>query len=162
MYSNDIPPGYLIANGNPGCVFSKQLPRYSKTGGWTVEWAMQAHALHQLEAPLRLMKWADDSNLVAVVYSQDSVTLKDHLQDSGETLSLVLDKYHIYRLVRQPESDTVELYIDNQPEPALSITPAACQMPHCDNSNLRCVAWGGSRYQARWDFVRYHGGATSP
>ena len=162
MYHTDIPPGYLIANGNPGGLFHKPLPRCSKADGWTLEWAMQAHALQQLEAPLPLVAWADDSNALNLVYSRDSVTLKDHLPDSGLRLPLKLDIYHIYRLVRQPASDTIELYIDNRPEPALSITPAACEQPHGDKGSLRRVSWGNSLYQARWDFVRYHGGATTP
>ena len=158
----DLPPGFLLAVGNPGADFHRSLTGCTKAAGWTVEWGMKAETLHQLPAPLDLVSFRDDTNALALRYTKTSVTLKDHLPDSGATLDLKLDEYHLYRLVRQPGSDTVELYIDNRPEPALAFAPAACELPDCDANNMNRVLWGNSVFQARWDFFRYHKGATTP
>ena len=158
----DLPPGFLLAVGNPGGEFHRPVSGCTKATGWTVEWGMKAETLHQLPAPLDLVSFRDDTNAVALRYTKTSVTLKDHLPDSGATLDLKLDEYHLYRLVRQPGSDTVELYIDNRPEPALAFAPAACELPHCNVNNINRVQWGNSVFQARWNFFRYHKGATIP
>ena len=162
MFHTDLPPGFLLAVGNPGGSFHRPLTGYTKAAGWTVEWGIKACNLHQLPAPLDLVGFTDDTNALTLRYTKNSVILKDHLPDSGTALDLKLDDYYLYRLVRQPGSATVELYIDNRPQPALGFAPAACDLPDCDANNLNRVRWGNSVFQARWDFFRYHKGATIP
>ncbi len=71
-----------------------------------------------------------------------------------------LEAYHVYRLVKKPGSRSVELYIDNNPKPALRIIPSVA--PDSLRNNLESVTWGNSLFHARWDFFRYHKGATIP
>ena len=162
QFATDIPPGFLLAVGNPGGGFNKVLAGYTKAHGWTLEWALKAINLHQLPSAQDVVAFNDDTSVLSIRYARDSVTLKDHLKDTGASVALNLEDYHIYRLVRQPGSATVELYIDNHPKAALSITPAALAPPFADAGNLDSVGWGNSLFQARWDFFRYHSGATVP
>ena len=162
MFHTDLPPGFLLSVGNPGGSFRRPVTGYKADTGWTLEWAMQARNLHQLPAPVDLVRFSDDDHHVIVRFTNKTVIMKDHLPDSGKQLDLAPDEYHIFRLVKQPQSPTVELYIDNQPAPALAISPAQCVPPDCDANHLNQVAWGVSTFQARWDYFRYHKGATTP
>ena len=161
QFSPNYPPGFLLANGNPGGGFNRPLAGYTKAAGWTVEWAMgvKAHWLTpgQLPSPQDVVVFNDDTSSLSVRYTKDSVILKDHTGANAATLALDFTGYHIYRLVRQPGSKTVELYVDNNAKPVLSITPAASNA-----GNLNSVGWGNSLFQAMWDFFRFHIGATVP
>ncbi len=162
MFHTDLPPGFLLAVGNPGGSFKRSLTGYSADTGWTLEWAMKAQNLNQLPSPADLVRFSDDAHHVIVRVTRQTVIIKDHRPNSGRELEVAHDEYHIYRLVRQPQSTTIELYIDNQPVPALSISPAECEPSDDRAADLNQVTWGDSTFQARWDYLRYHKAATTP
>ena len=98
----------------------------------------------------------------------NTVTLEDYLigvdgNTQSVTVPVDLDNRadHTYRLVRQPDSLTVELYIDNDPVAVASITPWPAA-DHGDAAQLNRVRFAHSRLNAAWDFFRYHRGATVP
>ena len=166
FWSPNYPAGFFRANGNPGGqgekAFGRPLAGYGKAGGWTVEWALRAMPEQNVQPffPQDTVFFNDDTNILIVRYTKKSVILKGHTEANAVAeYALKLDAYHIYRLVRRPGSKTVELYVDNNAKPVLSITPAAAVPPA---SNLNSVRWCNSAFASVWDFFRYHKGATVP
>ncbi|MDP7397628.1 MAG: hypothetical protein QF541_12220 [Lentisphaeria bacterium] len=164
---NDVFPGWMTANGNPGGSFYKNSEnRNTRADGWTAEWRLSVERNGQGLA----LNFNDDTSLVKVIYDApaNTVTLEDYLIGlDGNTQSVSVSTtigeraVHTYRLVRQPASPTVELYIDNDPAAVASITP----WPAADHGNegqLEQVIFAHSPLNAAWDFFRYHSGATIP
>ena len=156
----DTPRGFLKANGNPGGRFYKSVSTNTRASGWTVEWAFKAQNLDQLPSLLEIVAFNDDTSLLGVCVTVDGIELKDNIKADARAVSMDLEAYHVYRLVKKPGSRSVELYIDNNPKPALRIIPSVA--PASLRNNLESVSWGNSLFQARWDFFRYHKGATIP
>jgi hypothetical protein len=163
----DVMPGWMTANGNPGGVFYKDPEKgNTKAGGWTAEWRLSVERSGQGLA----LNFNDDTSLVKVIYDApaNTVTLQDYLIAlDGNTQSVSVSTtlgdraVHIYRLVRQPDSLTVELYIDNDPVAVASITPWPAA-DHGDAAALERVRFAHSNLNAAWDFFRYHSGAVIP
>ena len=163
----DVMPGWMTASGNPGGYFDVDPEdRNTRAGGWTAEWRL---AVQENQRGLAL-NFNDDTGLVKVMYDEpaNTITLEDYLIGlEGNTQSVTapvdLDNRaeHTYRLVRQPGSPTVELYIDNDPVAAASITPWPAA-DHGDAAQLNRVIFAHSALNAAWDFFRYHRGATVP
>ena len=165
--NRNVLPGWMTANGNPGGYFYKEREdRNTKAAGWTAEWLL---AVENNGRGLAL-NFNDDTSLVKVIYdeSANTVTLEDYLsglEGNNESVSVPVDldhrAEHTYRLVRRPQSPTVELYIDNHSVAVASITPWRAA-DHGDAAQLNRVSFAHSRLNAAWDFFRYHRGATIP
>ncbi len=165
--NNDVLPGWMTASGNPGGRFYRQPEeRLTKAAGWTAEWRLAVESVGQGLA----LNFNDDTSLVKVNYDApaNTVTVEDYLiglDGNSESVSVSValgDRaVHIYRIVRQPGSPTVELYIDNATEAAASITPWPAA-DHGDAAQLQRVVFAHSALNAAWDYFRYHGSATVP
>jgi hypothetical protein len=163
----DVLPGWMTANGNPGGYFYKEREeRNTKASGWTAEWRLAVES----SRPGLALNFNDDTSLVQVIYNEpaNTVTLADGLialegNDESLHVPVELDKRaeHTYRLVRQPGSPTVELYIDNDPVAVASISPWRAA-DHGEAAQLNRVTFAHSSLNAAWDFFRYHRGATIP
>lgn len=130
----------------------------TKAGGWTVEWRMLSIAGTQVR---NSVIYVDDdvSSGARIDFGNNSVTLRDGWTGTSQTVALTLTNCteHTYRLVRQPNSSTVELYLDNNlASPAASV---ALFGPTNDNNNR--VYFADSVYEASYDFFRFHSGATT-
>ena len=165
-------PGWLYAQGNPAYFtwipisrFEKETPELTKAGGWTVEWAVVGISPPRPEDAIiftvdGVVRLQDDSGKVSVNY--DSLTNTVSISDDAagtprDYASVDPTLEHTYRLVRQPGSSTVELYIDND------FSSPAAQVTLGDGSFVgRFNAMCNSNYDASWDFWRYHTGATIP
>ena len=149
-------PGWLTANGNPGGLLGKDFSGITKASGWTVEWDFKAHPTGTLTST-DLVQFADNTNNVSVRYDAGSVQLFGSSGSSSAPVSLDTRQDHSYRLIRQPNSNTVGLYIDNNfTSPATSFTPAST------SSNLNRVRWGSSTFEAAYDYFRYKTGSSLP
>ena len=163
----DVLPSWMTANGNPGGYFHKEPEhRNTKATGWTAEWLLALENNGQGIA----LNFNDDTSLVKVIYDgpANTVTLEDYLialEGNNQSVNVPVDldnrAEHTYRLVRRPQSPTVELYIDNDPVAVASITPSPAA-DHGDAAQLNRVIFAHSRLNAAWDFFRYHRGATIP
>ena len=163
----DVLPGWMTANGNPGGYYYKQPEtRVTRAAGWTVEWLLAV----ENNARGLALNINDDTSLVKVIHDEpaSTVTLQDHLiglPGNKETVTVSVDldnrAEHTYRLVRQPRSPSVELYIDNHPVAVASITPWRA-VQHGEAAQLNQVKFAHSGLNAAWDFFRYHRGATIP
>ncbi len=163
----DVFPGWMTANGNPGGYFYKEgEDSNTRAGGWTAQWRL---AVENSGRGLAL-NFNDDTSLVKVLYDEpaNTVTLEDYLvglEGNTQSVNVSVDldhrTVHTYRLVRQPDSPTVELYIDNDPVAVASITPWRAA-DHGDAAQLKRVMFAHSGLNAAWDFFRYHRGATVP
>ena len=161
----DVMPGWMTANGNPhGYFYRDPEKRNTRADGWTAEWRLSVARSGQGRA----LNFNDDTSLVKVIYDApaNTVTLEDHLigldgNMESVSVSTTLGELavHTYRLVRQPDSPTVELYIDNDPVAVASITPWPAA-DHGDAAQLQRVRFAHSNLNAAWDFFRYHSGAT--
>ena len=163
----NVLPGWMTANGNPGGSFYREPEtRITRAGGWTVEWRLAVERTGRGPA----LNVHDDTSLVKVRYDApaNTVTLEDALiglagnaQSATVTVNLGDRAVHVYRLVRRPKSPTVELYVDNAPGPAASITPWPAA-DHGEAAQLQRVIFAHSSLNAAWDYFRYHRGATTP
>jgi hypothetical protein len=163
----DVLPGWMTANGNPGGYFYKEREgKNTKAAGWTAEWRLAV----ENGRPGLALNFNDDTSLVNVIYNEpaNTVTLSDGLialEGNHESVHVPVDldnrAEHTYRLVRQPRSPTVVLYIDNDPAAVASITPWRAA-DHGEAAQLNRVVFAHSSLNAAWDFFRYHRGATIP
>ena len=165
--NNDVLPGWMTASGNPGGRFYREPEdRLTKAAGWTAEWRLAVERVGQGLA----LNFNDDTSLVKVIYDApaNTVTLEDYLiglDGNSESVSVSVElgdrAVHIYRVVRQPGSPTVEFYIDNATEAAASIAPWPAA-DHGDAAQLQRVVFAHSALNAAWDYFRYHSSATTP
>jgi len=74
--------------------------------------------------------------------------------------------FHTLRLVRQPGTDVVDLYINDEVKEdgtgAVSANVIDCLWAHCDDSNLRHFYFAPSSVESSIDYFRYHRGASAP
>lgn len=151
---------WLSTVGNAGGLIGSESVSngLTKAGGWTVEWRMLSIAGTQVRNNVIYVD-DDTSSGARIDFGNNSVTLRDGWTGTSQTVALTLTNSteHTYRLVRQPNSNTVELYIDNNfGAAAASITLFG---PTNDNNNR--VLWGDSVYEGSYDFFRFHSGATT-
>ncbi len=168
-------PGWLTAAGSAGGhVVKNPVTTNTKAAGWTAEWRMFTHAGFEQGLVTDVIAFNDDTNMIRIDYdaSTDTVVLRDGMPPSAggtsDNVSIVLhdgsstEVVHVYRLVREAGSDTVELYIDNDfSSPAAQITLVPIALPHADAGNLNSVLWGKSLLESSWDYFRFHSGATT-
>ena len=159
--------GWVTGNGNGGGGIGIEWPYYglTKAAGWTVEWKVVTANYQDMG---NILVINDDSHMARIRYNVDEVTLADGYPVAGGGtggVSTYVDltglSEHTFRLVRQPGSDTIELYIDWDLSYALQITPFFVINPiYADESNLNSVSGFDSLWEASWDFLRLHSGAT--
>ena len=74
--------------------------------------------------------------------------------------------FHTLRLVRQPGSDVINLYINDEVKEdgtgAASATVIGCSLPWCDDGNARHLYFAPSAIESAVDYFRYHRGASAP
>lgn len=165
-------PGWLTANGNPGGTFGKPYPYagLNRASGWTFEWKSASIAGTQVLSNVHEIN--DSDSMLRIDYGANQITLRDGYPGSGgggmtsvASVNLAGQAEHTFRLTRQPNSPTVELYIDgNYATPAAQVTPFSYadgfNPALADATNLNSMYLGNSAYENAYDFVRMHGGAT--
>ena len=147
-------PGWLTVSGNPGGLLRKDFTSNTKAGGWTAEWGLKGHPAAVLPST-NVVQFADDTNLINIRYQENQVQLFGAAGRSSAPVNLDVRQNHTYRLVRQPSSSTVELYIDNNTSPAVALTPDL-------GGNLNRIVAGPSHFESAFDFIRYKSGASLP
>ena len=163
--------GWLTSNGNPGGSYGVAHPTVTlqKALGWTVEWNFVTYNTQTIQS---VFAFNDDSHMIRIDYAPNTVTLRDGYPEAGGgtgSVSATVDMSdisvaHTFRLVRQPDSDTIELYIDNDfSSPAAQITPFFVVNPiYADESNLNSIHLQSSIYEMSLDWIGLHAGATPP
>ena len=162
--------GYLTSNGNPGGSYGVAYPTTTlqKALGWTVEWNW---VIYNTQTVDNVMAFNDDSHMIRVNFAPNTVELEDGYPIAGGgtgSVSTTVDMsgltFHTFRVVRQPNSDTIEMYIDNDfTAPALQITPFFVSNPiYADETNLNSMQLQPSVFEASLDWIGLHDGATPP
>lgn len=172
LYSRFSPPnlipGWVTGTGNAGGYWSMDLPKVLTTAkGWTIEWAMQAANDNPRPLIDRIIQIQDDVSRIQVGYDtkNNRVVIGDDSTNRTVAASVKLFDgtgnqtaiLHIYRLVRQPGSKTVELYIDDELEhPALQLEVSG--RPGSSRGAITKIFDSG--FESAWDFWRARAGAT--
>jgi hypothetical protein len=160
-------PGFMTATGNANASFNK-THGLTKAGGWTFMIRVAAHPTATAQPLYEILRFRDGAGGSQIALGLDVKNAKVRLWDrwnntpiDDTTLTLsdgsAPAEFHDYRLVRQPGSSTVELYIDEQTEIAAQITPGSVTG---SIQKTELIAW--SNFEASYDFWGYHAGATGP
>ncbi len=161
--------GWLTSNGNPGGQIGKDPNTVlTKEAGWTVEWRMVTLATQTL---LGVQMINDSNSMLRLDYSPTSITLRDGYPvdpgNTSQTASVDWSNFaeHTFRLVRQPAASAVDLYIDDNPLSAAQVSPLGLESFNpaiADSGNVNSIYMQDSRFEASYDFYRFHSGATIP
>ena len=154
-------PGWLHANGNVGSTVKVVPSNLTEAAGWTVEWRFFPADLGSPQpATNYVVLIIDNSRRAFVNYDQSAGTVTLWDPEGVGTVTVALDLTgnveRTYRLVKQPASATVDLYIDWGASPAASLALA-----YKSSTPLNTLlSFAESDLEASWDFWRVHSGAT--
>ena len=165
--------GYLTSNGNPGGSYglpniiinpgppsvSQVYPGLQKSTGWTLEWNFVNYNTTTVTDVFAIH---DDVGGVQIDFAPNLVTIRDGLGSDSDSIAVDMSglTFHTFRVVRIPDSLTVELYVDNDWGNPASVTPTVAAWPAADGGNVNYLALQSSPFEASLDWVGLHTGAT--
>ncbi len=157
-------PGWLHANGNVGSTVKVVPSNLTEAAGWTVEWRFFPADLGSPQPAINyVVLIIDPARRAFVDYDQSAGTVTLWDPEGVGTVTVALDLTgnveRTYRLVKQPASATVDLYIDND----FSSPAASLALAYKSSTPLNTLlSFAESDLEASWDFWRVHSGATPP
>ena len=166
--------GWLTSNGNPGGSYglpniliapgppsvSQVYPGFTKATGWTLEWNF---VNYNTQTVSNVFSAHDDVGGVAIDFAPNLVTIRDGLGSDSASIAVDMSDItvaHTFRVVRLPDSPTVELYVDNDWGNPVSVTPTVAAWPAADGGNVNYLSLQTSSFEASLDWVGLHTGAT--
>ena len=155
--------GFMQSVGNGGTGFRSDTVGFTKASGWVFEWGFESLSATQPppnHTPSGMTTFRDDESVLNFFMENGGTVRLDSTPVDGDasrtaSFSLDFDAAHIYRLQRDPGSDTVELLVDGAMRASV-LAPEAIGFDH------NFMRFGDTFNEGFWDFVRLHDRSTIP